>query len=69
MTKPNPKDDLKDFLREVADESKAAGADAVRALAAHGERFRLARQSLQPTRSASAAMTRVRDGQRRVAAS
>jgi DNA-binding XRE family transcriptional regulator len=42
-----PKDDLKDFLSEVAEETKAAGADAVKALDAYGEHFRLARQLLQ----------------------
>jgi hypothetical protein len=31
MAKRKPKDDLKGFLLEVADASKAAGADAVRA--------------------------------------
>lgn len=47
MIKPRHRNDLKDFLREVADESRAAGIDAVKALDAYGEHFRLARALLQ----------------------
>ena len=38
------RDDLDDFLREVQEQSRAVGKNAIRALEAYGEHFRLARQ-------------------------
>jgi DNA-binding XRE family transcriptional regulator len=38
------RDDFDDFLREVQEESRAAGKSATEALRAYGEHFRLARQ-------------------------
>lgn len=42
-----PKHDLRNFLQEVTNQSKAAGDRAIKALDAYGAHFRLARQLLQ----------------------